>query len=248
MSYFVSRLGAKAYNQVEGGLNANGTFVFTDVDSIVQVLKAAFGDVDEAATAQKKLLNFKQGNQSIPSFLPEWQSLAQKSGFNDAALIALLRSALHSTLLHRITLMPTTAKTWMGFIDQVRAGDQLVRQTHEQYYKTRVDPNATFIPTTTSAIQATQAEDGDLMDLSAAGAKLVWTDTDVKANRRPKTDTEKEARKKYCKARGLCLWCSSSQHRASDCATAPWNKDRKNKNVKAHAATVEDDDQEEGKA
>ena len=252
MIYFSSRLCGKAHDQIDGGFQDGGVIKFKDVEEIATLLRRAFGDVDETSTAQAKLLEMAQGHQPLVTFLPTWQALALKTGFDDTALIAILRKALHKEILNRLSFISpdNIPKDLDGFLTQVRTLDSTLRQIDPQYEKkgkhrssttaittTAFSPN---VPTTiatpmTSGPTSPQPVD-DPMEIS-----LVWIPAPGK---RPKTTQEKAAHRRYCFDNDLCLLCDSPKHKIADC---PHSHVNKKKAEKGKAALVNEAVVEEGK-
>ena len=179
------------------------------------LLKTSFGDGGGKDAAQAKLRNFKQHNKLLADFLPEWMAIAEKTGYNDEALIAQLKFALHPDILMRISFLPTPngPLTYDAYLAQVRTCDSILSALNPNYTKAPAHQAAA------AAAHTTPVDFGDPMDLS-----MLWTAKDIKAGRRPKTAVEKAARVKYCKDNDLCMWCCSDKHFAGTCADAPWNK------------------------
>lgn len=230
MSYWVTRTKDDARGILQHGIGGGGIITFSDVGEIISILKASYGEVDEQKNASSLVLSTEQKKNSLVTFLPAWQALAAKSGFNDLALIAMLRKAVHPTLIARLNVAPasTIPKTLTGFISHLRTIDSQIRETDPRYYKKGTPNSSTnnFNHTTIATPDTTDV--GDPMDLSSA---VVWTGSNG-GKRRPKTPAEKLAKKEYCIANNLCLWCESSRHRISDCREAPFNKDKLKNKIK----------------
>jgi len=233
MSYFLSRLRGKALGQVKSGQTISGDITFKNVQEIVDILNAAFGDVNEKASAQAALFGIVQGNRTLAAFLPEWQETASTSQFGDEALIALLKRALHSEITSRLSFVPVEQQKTdiLGFVAQIRGIDNILRGIDPNYHKKRGQPISGIPPVTHSSsppVAHTTTEGGSAMDLSfmeVGPPAAPWTAKDAADKRKPKTLNEREEKKKYCHANGLCTWCYG-KHSGNDCPTAPWNKSR----------------------
>jgi hypothetical protein len=124
MGYVVSCLKGKAHDQVSYNIK-DGVVLFDNINTIKEILKSAFGDIDAQATAQLKIFDMKQGHKSLVTFLPEWHAVAKLTGWDSGALIAHLRRALHDHIIWRLSLtkgkdVPTELTQ---FIDLVRTCD-----------------------------------------------------------------------------------------------------------------------------
>lgn len=231
MAYLFSRLGGKAKGQVIGGVSTeDGSFTYTSYSAMVQILKQAFGALNRQGEASQAILSYKQGHKPLADFLPGWLELQSLCQFNDTASIALLKSALHVSLIERLSYL-TLKLDLVDFIAQVRDIDTILRSvpSTSDYYK-RDSGRYLILPSTHDHASLTTTQGGDAMDLNAA---VLWTAKDIANARRPKTDQEKLARRAYCIAQDLCLYCSSPEHRAADCKIAPWNKAKVAKEGKA---------------
>ena len=220
MGYVLSCLGGKAKAQFASKVDTEGTINFANVKEMLDLLCVAFGIGDEKDASQKKLRQLKQGQLALADFLPEWVAVANKTGFNDIALISQLKVALHHAILVRLSFIPRdeVATTLDEFLTQVRTTDSTLSALDSAYTKA----GSSITPSAPAAIGApkpapTTSDGGDAMDLS-----MLWTKKNV--GTKPQGQEQREARKAYNRANGLCLWCDSPKHFATVCPTAPWNK------------------------
>ena len=220
MGYVLSRLGGKAKAQFMSKVDDKGTLNFANVKEMLDLLIIAFGIGDEKEASQKKLRQLKQGQRALADFLPEWVAVANKTGFNDIALISQLKVSLHHAILVRLSFIPRdeVATTLDEFLTQVRATDSTLSALDSAYTKTgsSTTPSAPAAPSALKPAPTT-TDGGDAMDLS-----MLWTKQNV--GTKPQGQEQREARKAYNRANGLCLWCDSPNHFATVCPTAPWNK------------------------
>jgi hypothetical protein len=225
MGFVISCLSGDAHAQVSYNVS-HGIVKFTNVEAIITTLKTVYGDVDPAATAQKEIYDMKQGHKPLASFLPNWIAVAKLTEFEDKSLISHLKRALHPDIIWRLVVLKATPTTLAEFIELVRQCDSECRQLNGDYYKKRPGNNNTPASTVSAAPgpqTPTTTNGGDAMDLSAAS----WGAKDVASGRKPRTLEEKEARRAYCTAHGLCNWCNSPDHKPHVCPTAPWNNKEK---------------------
>ena len=226
MGFVISCLSGNALAQVNYNVS-NGISMFKNVEAIVETLKTIYGDIDAAATAQEEIYDLKQGNKPLAIFLPNWITVAKLTGFEDKSLISHLKRALHPDIIWRLVVLKTTPSTLTEFIELVRKCDSECRQLNPFYYKKKSSNNnkipSSTVPTVPTSDALTTTDGGDAMDLSAAS----WGAKDVASGRRPRTLEEKEARKAYCAAHGLCNWCNSPDHKPYACPRAPWNNQEK---------------------
>ena len=245
MIHLKSRLRDKAYNAVIHGFGIDGTISFSSVQEIMTLLQESFGNTDEEGTAQSDIMTIKQNHKPTIEFLNEWSEIAAKTGFDDKAKIAHLKHALHPEVLIRLqhlqlSLVPLST-TLPGFLHQIRHIDSVIRSTNPDYVKSKITlpPSVlkTLTPDTHAHTPFTASEGGEAMDLNAATTKYappVWTNT--QGNKIPQNDEERQARREFCFAHGLCNWCNAQGHKATFCAKAPWNS---GKTVSKDGVTIE---------
>ena len=219
MRYVVGRLSGTAWDTIEYGILQDGTITFESIDEIFSLLNSSYGDIDETSTAQDSIMDYSQGNLPLVKFLPVWYALAQKSQFDDLALIAHLRRALHPEIMARISFtdtsdLPTSLKEYIAL---VRKTDAALRRVDPRYFASKKLP----VTQTTSVLSTNIPSpppppptlSDDLMDLSAA-----WVSG---TGRKPKTPEEKRLHRQYCLKHNLCLYCAKPDHRLTDCPTRP---------------------------
>ena len=219
MRYLVGRLSATAWDTIEYGILKDGTVVFESVEEIFSLLNSSYGDIDENGTAQDSIMDYSQDNLPLIKFLPVWHTLAKRSRFDDVALIALLRRALHPEIMARISFTDITdLPTSLGeYTALVRKTDAALRRVDPQYFsrkKTRpsIDPPTSAVPAP-APHPLPPTPSNDPMDLS-----IVWVSG---TGRKPKTPEEKRLHRLYCLKHNLCLYCAKPDHRLTDCPTRP---------------------------
>lgn len=224
MGFVISCLSGDAHAQVSYNVS-HGIVKFANVEAIITTLKTVYGDVDPAATAQKEIYDMKQGHKPLASFLPNWIAVAKLTEFEDKSLISHLKRALHPDIIWRLVVLKATPTTLAEFIELVRQCDSECRQLNGDYYKKPSNNNApaSTVSAASGSQTPTTTNGGDAMDLSAVS----WGAKDVASGRKPRTLEEKEARRAYCTAHGLCNWCNSPDHKPHVCPTAPWNNKEK---------------------
>jgi hypothetical protein len=223
MTYYISRLDGGAHGQIAYAINVvTGHIELEGVSKIIDILKSSYGDVNEQQTAQTKILDKKnvQGSRPLAEFLPEWQFFATKSGFNDAALVAILRAAIHPELQERLTFAAANEipSTLVGFTTFLRDQEARMRHAKPEYYKSNIKKPAPYNPPASLPATTDPSPAEDAMDLS-----VIWTGSQGGV-RRPKNDAERAAKRKYCRENKLCYNCESPSHNILDCPTARHNK------------------------
>ena len=240
MRYLVGRLSGTAWDTIEYGILQDGTVTFDSVDDIFSLLNSSYGDIDEEGSAQDSIMDYNQGNLPLVKFLPVWHTLAKKSQFNDSALIALLRRALHPEIMARLSFTDAAdlPQSLREYIALVRKTDAVLRRVDPQYFaRKKLRPTTALIHPTvpTPAPLPPPVLPDDPMDLSAA-----WVSG---TGRKPKTPEEKRLHRQYCLQHSLCLYCAKPDHRLADCPTRPPRPSLPSATasgaVSAHQATVE---------
>jgi hypothetical protein len=220
MRYVTGRLSSTAWDTIEYGIQQNGTITFESVDEIFSLLNSSYGDIDEKSTAQDSIMDYSQGNLPLVKFLPIWHTIAKKSHFDDIALIAHLRRALHPEIMARISFtdVPDLPTSLPEYIALVRKTDAALRRVDPRYFASKkphvaqlTPPQPTTLAPTTPTLPPTLS--GEPMDLSAA-----WVSG---TGRKPKTPEEKRLHRQYCLKHNLCLYCAKPDHRLTDCPTRP---------------------------
>jgi hypothetical protein len=78
-----------------------------DWDIFKNELKAAFGDMDEGATARLEIAKLKQGKGTVDEFNVKFSMYEIRSALGDVALIDLYKKALNQAILTKIYSLPT---------------------------------------------------------------------------------------------------------------------------------------------
>ena len=67
LRYAVSRLSGPAFDQVDSFVQT-GTINLPNINSLIQILEAAFGDPNHYASAARKINSLRQGNKDFSSY------------------------------------------------------------------------------------------------------------------------------------------------------------------------------------
>lgn len=225
MIYFVSRLAGRGLDQVSDAIDSSGHIHYATVDALVAELETAFADVGRADKASRKILQARQGQSALSSFLPQWLADAKLSDLNDGGKIQCLKLALHPALLNRLTFCQQKFGSLKEYLEVVRDQDALLRSLDATYFRKNTSSAATAIgyqvsPSHTPA----PASFGDPMDLSAAQLQpdfRIGTFDPATTTRRPVTSQERGARRDYAKYHHLCIYCLKPGHVLASCPTRP---------------------------
>jgi hypothetical protein len=91
-------------------------FPFPTYLDFIQELKDNFADPDERRTAQYKLSQLRQGTKTAEEYVLEFRVLADKTDYNDVALVEKFETGINDALRRRIyglARLPVTCGEWM---------------------------------------------------------------------------------------------------------------------------------------
>lgn len=134
-----------AHNETEAVIN--GTSSISTFDLFVKQVQDAFGDPDAARTARTKLHDLKMtSGMSADEYVAQFEILAGRTGFNDAALEDAFARGLPSTILDKIHAQPTLPQDIKGWKDAARQIDRNhrrlieIRQARGPFTPARLSP------------------------------------------------------------------------------------------------------------
>ena len=108
----------------------DGTIGLDDLPTFIQLVEAAFGDLDRVATTKRKMQEVKQKNREFSQYHAEFQVITADLDWNSPALRIALRMGLSEEMKHSFTYshMPgelpafvTVCQKWDNQIHQRRA-------------------------------------------------------------------------------------------------------------------------------
>lgn len=218
--YFRDQLGGHAKSLFNGYLVNGLPSDIATVEEMIAMLRVSYGDVIKDTNQRTSYLGCKQYDDPLSIFLPAWQTAYQKSGTTDTPLaIHLLSKAIHPKLQTKLTFIDpdNLPNSVSGYLAVLRKQDALLRSTlGENYTKSGAEKRP---------ISAMTPAHGNYrpISLNSAETELVWVPAEGK---RPKTDEEKAARRKYNRLHNLCIVCDSPDHEPDDCPNSYYNKRR----------------------
>lgn len=204
VAYTLSRLKGKALATCRHAYDASGNLrktadgdllTFQSPDAVFKLLRVSFGDPDEKRTAEKFVMESKQGNKKFSDYIVDFLSNSRKTGWSDDTLISHLESALNITLKQRVihhTPLGRRPNTLHEYVELIRTVDADTRSLG--LYNTTPNP-APIVPAVSQI--------DDPMDISAGGIKLI--------NGKLPPGVAESRRK-----RGLCGYCAG-KHPQADC-------------------------------
>jgi len=94
MQYPFRHLRGEAFGKILPHVREDGTIGLEELPPFIQLLEAAFGDLDRVATAERKMTEIKQNNRMFSEYSAEFQVVAVNLDWNPAALQNGLRMGL----------------------------------------------------------------------------------------------------------------------------------------------------------
>lgn len=120
---------AEAWAQNRFNKTSEATFV-ADFDQFIKDLKAAFGDPNQKTSAQYAISRLKMtNNMSVADYTAQFEVLADRTEFNEDALVYHYKAGLLQSIhekIHNTTTLPTTLQEWKTMA-------QNIDSTHRQF-------------------------------------------------------------------------------------------------------------------
>jgi hypothetical protein len=215
LRYVYGYLQGNAQNQIQPYVQTD-KISLDDVEALIKILEAAFGDPDEVGTASGELDRLTQGNREFSIYYAEFQRLMAILDYDSKAKKAALKRGLSKELQASLVYHTDEPEDFDKFVElcmkldyQIRAHANLSRRPNNSHpTATKATPSA---PHTTS--HPTSTDSGNYgpapMDLSAA----------------KKSQNQRHRDERM--AKGLCLYCGSADHFKDQCSVLASNNARK---------------------
>jgi hypothetical protein len=215
LSYVYSYLKGNAQNQIQPYVQTN-KISLDDVEALMKISEAAFGDPDEVGIASGELDCLTQGNCEFSIYYAEFQRLMAILDYDSKAKKAALKRGLSKELQASLIYHTDEPKDFDNLIElcmkldyRIRAHANLSRRPNNSHpTATKATPSAprmTSYPTSTDSGNYGPAP----MDLS----------------------TTKKSQNQRCHdewmAKGLCLYCGSADHFKDQCSVLASNNAQK---------------------
>uniref|UniRef100_A0A9Q8P547 Retrotransposon-derived protein PEG10 n=1 Tax=Passalora fulva TaxID=5499 RepID=A0A9Q8P547_PASFU len=217
VTYVFSLLRGDAAAQVQHYIdNATQTIGCPDVLTLMQDLRAAFGDPDRRATAQNAIHNLLQKNKSFAEYLAAFNRDIGFTGYNEETKKSTLRRGLSAELLRALEDKDVGAMSFRELVETCQRLDSNMKHTasllasRSQGRQPRgpgshfAAPLGAAAPTALPPVSV-----GDAMDLSA-GAAVPRVQGLVNGKLTP----EEKLRRRQA---GLCTYCGGPGHIAANC-------------------------------
>jgi hypothetical protein len=192
-----------------------------NVESLISILEAAFGDPNQVGTASAELDKRMQGNKDFSQYYAEFQCLMaildDDSNAKKATLKRCLSEELQTSLVHQAEEPQDFAK----FVDLCMKLDNRIH-THAVATKRQTTP----APPQTSPTSTRPSA----YPTSTNSRNYGVAPMDVSASQKAQNQRRRDERM----AKGLCLYCGSTDHFKNECLALAANNSRK-----VHLATAE---------
>lgn len=209
IAYAASYLTGSAADWFEPHLNKdNGSTDFETYSAFVTALKNAYDDPDARATAERKLLNLKQGDRDCSAYHAEFATYVTILNYDDQTKISFFTNGVNSGLLTALSYQAAPPDNFDEFVKLCIKLDNRAR-----LLRTKKPATAAATPKPSQPASTASGTASGPMDLSLA-------DKTTSKKRAPLTD----AQKKYRFDNNLCLYCGAEGHFASQC---PHSKKKK---------------------
>ena len=215
VAYAVGRLRGRAMQQLIPFIREDGeTASLDDVEDVIRILQATFGDPDAAATARHKLQALRQGNKEFSAYYAEFSRLVSELNWDERATMDALRNGLSIEILEKLIGLPP-ATNLRTFVDQCQHLDSQIRAI-DNLRKLRTGSRTTSHATPRAAPPAFAPAPAQ-RPAPPSTPYYGPAPMDLSANRRKITPQERAARL----AEGRCLYCGGHGHMAAACPNKP---------------------------
>jgi hypothetical protein len=215
LRYVYGYLKGNAQNQIQPYVQTD-KISLDDVEALINILEAAFGDPDKVGTASGELDRLMQGNREFSIYYAEFQRLMAILDYDSKAKKAALKRGLSKELQASLIYQTDEPEDFDKFVELCMKLDYQIRAHANLSHR----PNNSH-PTTTKATPSaphtmshpTSTDSGNYgpapMDLSAA------------------RKSQNQRRHDEWMAKGLCLYCESADHFKDQCPVLASNNARK---------------------
>lgn len=239
LRYAVSVLDGPALDQLIPHVK-NETVDLTNLQALIDILEAAFGDPDKQGTAARKLSSLRQAGRDFATYYAEFSKYAAELDWNEPAKLAALKSGLSYELKQDLIPLEDEPETITALVKICQKLDNRRRALQFEIRKPS-SSNTTAPRTTTSTFNTFSKAPTPTVNSSnsANSTKPASTATgthpgpmDLSSNRK-KLSPEERVRRIL---EGLCLYCGGVGHMAKDC---PLAKEKENqKKMRLHEAQM----------
>jgi hypothetical protein len=224
LRYVYGFLKGNAQNQIQPYVLPD-TIKLDNVEALISILEAAFGDPDPVGTASAELDKLTQGNKEFSQYYAEFQRLMAILDYDSNAKKAALKRGLSRELQTGLIYQAEEPQDFEKFVDLCMKLDYRIRaHTAATKRQTTPAPPRTGPASTRPSAHPTSTNSGNYgaapMDLSAS------------------QKAQNQRRRDERMAKGLCLYCGSADHFKSECPTLAANNSRKVRLAAAEVSTT----------
>jgi hypothetical protein len=187
-----------------------------DIEALIKILAAAFGDPDEVGTASGELDHLTQGNREFSIYYAEFQRLMAILDYDSKAKKAALKQGLSKELQASLIYYTNEPKDFDKFIELCIKLDYRIR-AHANLSHRPNNPHPTATKATPSAPHMTS------YPTSTDSGNYGPTPIDLSAAKK----SQNQHRHDEWMAKGLCLYCRSADHFKDQCSVLASNNARK---------------------
>jgi hypothetical protein len=213
LRYVYGFLKGNAQNQIQHYILPD-KMNLANVEALISILEATFGDPDQVGTASVEIDKLTQGNKEFSQYYAEFQCLMALLDYDSNAKKAALKRGLSRELQTSLVYQAEEPQDFAKFVDRCMKLDYRIR-AHAVAMKRQTtlapprtgpaSPRPSTHPTSTNSRNYSAAP----MDLSAS------------------QKAQNQRRRDECMAKGLCLYCGSADHFKSECPALATNNSRK---------------------
>ena len=194
LAYVSSLIKAPALAHIQPHIENNFASI-PDVDSLLLVLKAAYGDRDERGTAERELRALKQRNQDFATYYANFQRIMAILAWDESAMKAALKEGLSNEMKDAMVYIDK-APTLAELVEQLKKLDNKIRARAQESKGSR----PTHKPAANPAKSASSSS-ADHPSFRPGGTVPMALDSARKISQ-----AEKERRMRE----GLCAYCAGS--------------------------------------
>jgi hypothetical protein len=213
--YVYGYLKGNAQNQIQPYVQTD-KISLDDVEALIKILEAAFGDPDEVGMASGELDRLMQGNREFSIYYAEFQRLMAILDYDSKAKKAALKRGLSKELQASLVYQTDEPEDFDKFLELCMKLDYRIR-AHANLSRR---PNNSH-PTATKATPSTPCTMSHAT--STDSGNYGPTPMDVSAAKKSQNQRHHDERM----AKGLCLYCGSADHFKDQCPVLASNNARK---------------------
>jgi hypothetical protein len=196
-----------------------------NVEALISILEATFGDPDQVGMASAELDKLTQGNKEFSQYYAEFQCLMAILDYDSNTKKAALKHSLARELQTSLVYQAEEPQDFARFVDLCMKLDYRIH-AHAAATKCQTTPAP---PRTDPASYRPSAH-----PTSTNSGNYGATPMDLSASQKAQNQRRRDERM----AKGLCLYCGSADHFKSECPALATNNSRKVRLATAEVSTT----------